>query len=95
MTDMKLNIVRDSIESMNQQNHIDVLKILIKHKDICLNSNKSGIRVNLTELKPEVIHELIDYINYICKNEINYQIKKKSPKFYWQFVRVRKLHFKK
>jgi len=78
MTDMKLNIVRDSIESMNQQNHIDVLKILIKHKDICLNSNKSGIRVNLTELKPEVIHELIDYINYIQIQENTLKVDEKQ-----------------
>ncbi len=66
---MKLNYIRDTIELMNHQNHVDVLKILVKNKDICINSNKSGIRVNLAELKPGVINELINYIKYIQTQE--------------------------
>ena len=61
-TDMKLNYIRDIIENMSHQNHVDILKILVKYEDICINSNKSGIRINLSELKSEVINELITYI---------------------------------
>lgn len=66
---MKLNYIRDTIENMNHQNHVDILKILVKYKDVCINSNKSGIRINLTELKPDVINELINYIKYIQTQE--------------------------
>lgn len=69
MSDMKLNYIRDTIELMNRQNHIDILKILVKHKDICINSNKSGLRINLTELNSDIINELINYIKYIQNQE--------------------------
>lgn len=82
MTDIRLNFIRDTIESMNHQNHVDVLKILIKYKDICINSNKSGIRVNLSELNTEVISELIDYINYIQAQENVLKVDEKQKENY-------------
>ncbi len=69
MTDMKLNYIRDTIELMSHQNHVDILKILVKHKDVCINSNKSGLRINLAQLSPEIINELINYIKYIQNQE--------------------------
>jgi len=80
MTDIKLNYIRDIIESMNHQNHVDILKILVKYDDICINSNKSGIRINLTELKPEVINKLVEYIKHIQvqENVLNVDEKQKE-----------------
>ena len=66
---MKLNYIRDTIELMSHQNHVDILKILVKHKDVCINSNKSGLRINLAQLSPEIINELINYIKYIQNQE--------------------------
>ena len=68
-SEINLNYIRDSIESMSHQNHVDVLKILVKYKDVCINSNKSGIRINLTELNPTVINELVNYVKYIQTQE--------------------------
>jgi hypothetical protein len=82
MSDMKLNYIRDTIELMNHQNHVDVLKILVKNKDICINSNKSGIRVNLAELKPGVINELINYIKYIQTQENVLKVDEKQKENY-------------
>lgn len=79
---MKLNYIRDTIELMNHQNHVDVLKILVKNKDICINSNKSGIRVNLAELKPGVISELINYIKYIQTQENVLKVDEKQKENY-------------
>ncbi len=80
MTDMKLNCIRDIIENMCRQNHVDILKILVKYEDVCINSNKSGIRINLSELKPEVINELINYVKYVQaqENELNIDEKQKE-----------------
>jgi hypothetical protein len=82
MTDINLNYIRDIIESMNHQNHVDVLKILVKYDDVCINSNKSGIRVNLTELKPEVINKLVEYIKYIQAQENVLNVDEKQKENY-------------
>ncbi len=79
---MKLNYIRDTIELMNRQNHIDILKILVKNKDICINSNKSGIRINLAELNPNVINELINYIKYIQTQENVLKVDEKQKENY-------------
>ena len=65
----KLNEVRTSIEKMNKFNQIEVLRILKKLSTTVLNENNYGIHVNLTELPPEVINELILYINYVNTQE--------------------------
>jgi hypothetical protein len=82
MTDMKLNLIRNIIENMSHQNHVDILKILIKYDDIYINSNKSGIRINLSELKPEVIIELINYIKYVQTQENSLDIDEKQKEIY-------------
>jgi hypothetical protein len=82
MTDVKLNYIRDIIETMNHQNHVDILKILVKYDDICINSNKSGIRINLTELKPEVINKLVEYIKYIQAQENVLNVDEKQKENY-------------
>jgi hypothetical protein len=82
MTDMKLNYIRNIIENMSHQNHVDILKILVKYDDIYINSNKSGIRINLSELKPEVISELINYIKYVQTQENSLNIDEKQKEIY-------------
>ena len=79
---MKLNYIRDIIENMTHQNHVDILKILVKYEDICINSNKSGIRINLSELKSEVINELITYIKYFQTQENTLNIDEKQKETY-------------
>jgi len=82
MTDMKLNYIRNIIENMSHQNHVDILKILVKYNDIYINSNKSGIRINLSELKPEVISELINYIKYVQTQENSLDVDEKQKEIY-------------
>ena len=74
MTEEQLIIICKKIESMPQFNQIEILKIFSKHKDIILNENKNGIHINLTEINPEVINELTNYINYINAQEMNLNI---------------------
>jgi hypothetical protein len=82
MDDMKLNYIRDIIENMSRQNHLDVLKILVKYDDVVINSNRSGIRVNLSGLKQQVIEELINYIKYIQAQENTLIIDEKQKETY-------------
>ena len=65
----QLNYIRDAIENMNKFNQIEVLRILHKDLDVTLNENKYGIHVNLSELKEEIIQDLINYIQYVTAQE--------------------------
>ena len=67
----ELNYIRETIESMNKFNQVEVLRLLHKHKDITLNENKYGIHVNLSEIKKENLDELCVYISYVNTQEIS------------------------
>ncbi len=76
MADYYTNLISmcQQIESMSQNNQIEVLRILSKHKDIILNENKNGIYVNLTEVDHKVSEELSSYISYINTQEMNLNV---------------------
>jgi len=65
----ELNYIRESIENMNKFNQVEVLRILNNHKDVILNENKYGVHINLSELKKNVLDELMVYINYVNTQE--------------------------
>jgi NTP pyrophosphatase (non-canonical NTP hydrolase) len=65
----ELNYIRESIENMNKFNQIEVLRILHNNKDVMLNENKYGVHVNISELKKEILDELLVYINYVNTQE--------------------------
>tara|TARA_Y100000992_G_C21252007_1_gene486386 strand:+ start:1264 stop:1521 length:258 start_codon:yes stop_codon:yes gene_type:complete len=66
---MDISNIRNSIEKMNKFNQIEVLRILNKHDDVIINENRNGIHVNLSDLKVNVIEELIHYIQYVHAQE--------------------------
>jgi hypothetical protein len=65
----ELNYIRDSVETMNKFNQIEVLRILHKRNEVTINENKYGIHINLSELNKEIIDELNVYINYVKTQE--------------------------
>ena len=65
-----LVLIRDYIEKMSKFHQVEVLRILNKHKEVILNENKYGIHINLTELKDEIINELMIYVNYVNTQEL-------------------------
>ena len=66
----ELNYIRESIENMSKFNQIEVLRILKKHNEVTLNENKYGVHVNLSEIKKEILDEMLVYINYVNTQEI-------------------------
>jgi hypothetical protein len=66
----ELNYIRETIENMNKFNQIEVLRILNKHSDVTLNENKYGIHINLSELRDNILDELLIYINYVNTQEV-------------------------
>jgi thiamine monophosphate synthase len=78
----ELNYIRDTIESMNKFNQIEILRIMNKHYDITLNENKYGVHINLSDLKKEMIEELSTYIKYVNTQEIAlHQVEKQKESF--------------
>ena len=69
MSSCFLNILKQKIEQMNKQHHIEILKILKKDNNITLNENKSGVYVNLSFLPDHIINDISNYIKYIDKQE--------------------------
>ena len=65
----ELNYIRESIENMNKFNQIEVLRILHSNKDVTLNENKYGVHINISDLKKEILDELLVYINYVNTQE--------------------------
>jgi hypothetical protein len=65
----ELNYLRETIESMNKFNQIEILRIFHKYKDVTLNENKYGIHINLSEVKKDVLDELSMYIKYVNTQE--------------------------
>ena len=65
----ELNYIRESIENMNKFNQIEVLRILHSNKDVTLNENKYGVHINISDLKKEIIDDLLVYINYVNTQE--------------------------
>ena len=66
---IKVDSIRESIENMTKFNQIQVLKILMKYKEITINENKNGIYLNLSEFSNNILDELILYINYVTTQE--------------------------
>jgi len=65
----ELLFIRDSVESMNKFNHVELLKILHKYPNVTLNENKYGIHINLSEIPNNIITELTEYITYVKTQE--------------------------
>lgn len=70
----ELNHIRENIESMNKFNQVEVLRILNKNPDVTLNENKYGIHINLSEIRKEILDELIVYIKYVNAQESNLNV---------------------
>jgi hypothetical protein len=79
----ELNYLRETIESMDKFNQIEILRVFDKYRDtITLNENKYGIHINLSELKKEVLDELYLYIKYFKTQESNLNEAEKQKQDY-------------
>jgi hypothetical protein len=68
-TTQELNQIRMKIENMNTFNQTEVLRILHDSKEVVLNENNYGVHINLSELRSEIVSQLVMYINYVNTQE--------------------------
>jgi len=66
----ELENIKHSIEIMNKQDQLEILKLLSKH--LCkLNENKSGVFINMSFLSNDILEEMKNYINYTQEKATN------------------------
>lgn len=75
--------LRDRIEKFDKQKQIKILSLLKKNeKDIELNENKSGVLINLIDLKNETLKEIFEYVENTEKYETYFNnIENKKEEF--------------
>jgi hypothetical protein len=76
----ELEYIRQLIENMDKYNQVEILKIIYESNKKCINENKYGIHINMTELSTQIIDKMNDYIKYvhIQETEISSIEKKKE-----------------
>ena len=85
LTEYEILEMRDCIEKMNKEIHIEVLKILKKNKS-SFSENGNGVFLNLSELPNTTLLEIEKYINYIKKQESDFEkIENEKEKYKQQF----------
>jgi len=60
--------MKNTIECMDKNNQIEVLRLLHKNNAI-LNENKNGIHINLTELNDNTLSNIYNFVDYINTQE--------------------------
>jgi|UniRef100_A0A6C0IMT1 hypothetical protein len=78
----ELDFIRKLIENMDKHNQVEILKLIYESNHKCINENKYGIHINMTELSNDIIEKInknIKYVN-IQENEIN-NIEHKKEKY--------------
>ena len=66
---LSLESLKGQIETMNKNQHIEILKILKSNPLVKLNENKSGVYINLSFLPMETLSEIQEYVHYIQDQE--------------------------
>jgi len=66
-----LNSIKEKIERLSKERHIEILKILNQFPTVVMNENKSGVFINITTLEQEPLNSLVEYMKYIDEQEEN------------------------
>lgn len=67
MTD--LETLKNKIEGLNKNHHIEILKIVKQTPNIRINENKSGIFINMAVLPATVLEQIEKYLFYVEDQE--------------------------
>jgi len=71
-------MIKDKIEKMQKNYHIEFARILIKDHNISYDENKNGIFINLSHLSKEVIEKINNFIDYVDLQEKQLEIDEKE-----------------
>ena len=69
-----LESMKNNIEKMGKNHHIEILNILKKYPAVKLNENRNGVYINVSYLPDEVIEELQKFLEYLQEQESNLEL---------------------
>lgn len=84
----ELITLKNNIENMSKYHQVEILRIFSSDSDVCINENKNGTFINLSEQKTDIIEQLEKYCVYVEEQQksLEYQEKEKQ--------RLQKTYFK-
>lgn len=84
-----LENIKQTIDRLDEKHHLHIGSILRKNAQIKLNSNKTGVLVNLSTVPEETIEEIKKYLNYISDQEYSISQIESSAEELKQFISVK------
>jgi len=75
---MDLTFMKDKIEKMQKNYHIELARMLIKEHDITYNENNNGIFINMSHLSSEIHEKIGNFIDYVELQEKQLAIDEKE-----------------
>ena len=75
----ELHVLKNNIENMSVYHQHEILRIFLTDSDVCINENKNGTFINLSEQKKDIIDKLHQYCIYVNEQQksLEYQEKEK------------------
>ena len=75
---MDITFMKDKIEKMQKNYHIELARMLIKEHDITYNENNNGIFINMSNLSSEINEKIGNFIDYVELQEKQLAIDEKE-----------------
>ena len=66
---MNLSDIKDRVEQMSKNYHVEIARLLIQKYNVSYDENQNGLFINLSNLSPEVHKTIIHFINYVDLQE--------------------------
>ena len=75
---MDLTFMKDKIEKMQKNYHIELARMLIKEHSITYNENNNGIFINMSQLSSDIHEKISNFIDYVELQEKQLAIDEKE-----------------
>jgi len=66
---MDVSDIKDKVEQMSKNYHIEIARILITKYNVAYDENQNGIFINLSQLSPDIHKTIAQFINYVDLQE--------------------------
>lgn len=66
---MDLELLTKTINNFSIEEHKEILKIILKQKDIKYSENNNGTFIYMEQLNNDIVNNIKKYVNYVLKKE--------------------------
>lgn len=69
MDSIDIQLLKDTIDKLDETHHVHIGSLLRQQSSIKLNANKSGVLVNFSTVPTEVLENIQKYVDYVVDQE--------------------------